>query len=164
MAGCSGTPLAAKLGIREQCEVVLIGAPEGYHELLQPLPASVRFAAKPSASSTIVQVFTTKRADLSEALASYRAVLSPQAAVWVSWPKKLARVSLAVHLTKGVCNGNASRQSISRHGLEFQLKTARTSRQPGVLTLLPALAPAAARTDCTNPGGLRYRRCMRKST
>jgi hypothetical protein len=93
MAGYSGTPLAAKLGIKEQSEVVLIGAPEGYRELLQPIPASVRFAAKPSASSSIVQVFATKRAELAQALASYRKLLSPQAAVWVSWPKKSARVA-----------------------------------------------------------------------
>jgi hypothetical protein len=93
MAGYSGTPLPAKLGIKEQSEVVLIGAPEGYHQSLQPLPASVRFAAKPSASSSIVQVFATKRGELEQALASYRKVLSPQAAVWVSWPKKSSRVA-----------------------------------------------------------------------
>jgi hypothetical protein len=93
MAGYSGTPLAIKLGIKDQCEVVLVGAPEGYRELLQPVPTAVRFAAKPSASSSVVQVFATKRAELARALASYRKVLSPQAAVWVSWPKKASRVA-----------------------------------------------------------------------
>jgi hypothetical protein len=96
MAGYSGTPLATKLGIKQQCELVLVGAPEGYRESLQPLPAAVRFAAKPGASSTIVQVFTTKKEELSKALASYRKVLSPQAAVWVSWPKKASRVATEV--------------------------------------------------------------------
>jgi hypothetical protein len=96
MAGYSGTPLAAKLGIREQCEVALVGAPEGYLELLQPLPAAVRFAARPGASSSIVQVFVTRRAELSRALTSYRKSLSPQAAVWVSWPKKSSRVATEV--------------------------------------------------------------------
>lgn len=96
MAGYSGTPLAAKLGIKEQCEVVLIGAPAGYLELLQPIPAAVRFAATPSASSSIVQVFAAKRAELARALASCREVLSPQAAVWVSWPKKAARVATEI--------------------------------------------------------------------
>ena len=85
--------MAIKLGIKDQCEVVLVGAPEGYRELLQPLPTAVRFAAKPSASSSIVHVFATKRAELARALASYRKVLSPQAAVWVSWPKKASRVA-----------------------------------------------------------------------
>lgn len=92
MTGYSGTPLAAKLGIKASCEVVLVGAPEGYRERLQPLPEAVRFATKPSASSQIVHIFVTRRAELAKALASYRRVLSPQAAVWVSWPKKASRV------------------------------------------------------------------------
>ena len=92
MAGYSGTPLAAKLGIKEQCEVALVGEPEGYRELLQPISATVRLTAKPSRSSSIVQVFATKRAELARALVSYRKLLSPQAAVWVSWPKKSSRV------------------------------------------------------------------------
>jgi len=96
MAGYSGTPLATKLGIKEHCELVLIGAPEGYRELLQPLPAAVRFATKPGASSSIVQIFATKRAELAKALTSYRKVLSPQAAVWVSWPKKASRVATEI--------------------------------------------------------------------
>ena len=100
MAGYSGTPLAAKLGIKEQYEVALIGEPEGYRELLQPIPATVRFTAKPSRSSSVVQVFTTKRAELARALVSYRKLLSPQAAVWVSWPKKSSRV--VTEVTEGV--------------------------------------------------------------
>jgi hypothetical protein len=92
MAGYSGTPLAAKLGIKEQSEIVVVGAPEGYRELLEPLPASVRFAPEPRASTDIVQVFTTRRAELAQALTRYRKILSPQAVVWVSWPKKAAKV------------------------------------------------------------------------
>jgi hypothetical protein len=92
MAGYSGTPLAAKLGFKEQCEVVVVDAPDGYRELLEPLPASVRFASKPSPSTSIVHVFATRRAELKWALVSYRERLSPQAAVWVSWPKKSAKV------------------------------------------------------------------------
>jgi hypothetical protein len=93
MAGYSGTPLAAKLGIRAECEVVVVNAPNGYRELLEPLPTSVRFASKPGPSTHIVHVFATKRGDLERALASYRERLSPQAVVWVSWPKKSAKVA-----------------------------------------------------------------------
>ena len=38
VAGYSGTPLAKKLGIKEQANVVVVGAPTGYRELLEPLP------------------------------------------------------------------------------------------------------------------------------
>jgi hypothetical protein len=86
----------AKLGIKEQSEVVLVGAPEGYRELLRPIPSGVRFAVRPGRSSNIVQVFVTRRADLAEALASYRKLLSPEASVWVSWPKKASRLATEV--------------------------------------------------------------------
>ena len=85
--------MAAKLGIKGPCEVVVLGAPEGYRELLQPLPAGVRFAAKPSSTTSIVHFFATKRAELARALAASRKTLSPQAVVWVSWPKKSSGVA-----------------------------------------------------------------------
>ena len=92
MAGYSGTPLAAKLGIKEGCEVVLVGAPEELRELLEPLPPLVEFVGKPSKRTSIVHIFTTSRAELAKALAAYRQKLSPEAIVWVSWPKKSAKV------------------------------------------------------------------------
>ncbi len=96
MAGYSATPLAAKLGIKEGCEVVLVDAPQGLRELLEPLPRSVRFAGRPSKSTGIVHIFTARRAELAEALAAYRGGLSPDATVWVSWPKKSAKVASEV--------------------------------------------------------------------
>jgi len=93
MAGYSGTPLPTKLGIKERFEVVLVGAPEGYRALLQPIPAQVHFAAEPSRSTNIVQVFVTKRAELARVLAKYRKQLSPHAVIWISWPKKASGVA-----------------------------------------------------------------------
>lgn len=93
MAGYSGAPLAKKLGIKEQTSVVAVGAPTGYGKLLEPLPAAVRFAAKIDQTVDIVHVFSTKKAELARALASYRKALQPNAAVWVSWPKKSAKVA-----------------------------------------------------------------------
>jgi hypothetical protein len=92
MAGYSGTPLAKKLGIAEGSKVHAAGAPRGYRALLEPLPNAVRFVASFDASTDIVHVFTTRRADLAQALAQFRKKLSPDAVVWVSWPKKSAKV------------------------------------------------------------------------
>ncbi|HZL98670.1 MAG TPA: DUF3052 domain-containing protein [Planctomycetota bacterium] len=92
MAGYSGTPLAKKLGIKERFRVVAIGAPRGYRALLAPLPASVRLDSRPDRTTDLVHLFTTKRGELARALASYRRQLDPQAAVWVSWPKRSAKV------------------------------------------------------------------------
>ena len=92
MAGYSGTPLARKLGIKEGAKVVAIDAPQGYSALLEPLPAAVQFASKVDKTTDIVHVFGTEKAELASALASYRKKLDPSAAVWVSWPKKSAKV------------------------------------------------------------------------
>ncbi len=91
-AGYSGTPLAKKLGLKERFKVFVEGAPKGYRKLLEPLPASVRFLSKFDETTDVVHVFSTKKSDLSKALAAFRARLDPQATVWVSWPKKSAKV------------------------------------------------------------------------
>src|SRR5262245_53606932 len=92
MAGYSGTPLAKKLGIKEQFKILAVGAPKSYRGLLEPLPASVRFVSRVDGTTDLVHVFTTKKSELSAALVAYRNKLDPQATVWVSWPKKSANV------------------------------------------------------------------------
>jgi hypothetical protein len=96
MPGYSGTPLAKKLGIKPGARVHLVDAPSGYRQLLEPLPAAVRFEAQPSVATDLVQLFETDRKRLAEALGSLRRSLSPQAAVWVSWPKKASKVPTTV--------------------------------------------------------------------
>ena len=93
MAGYSGTPLVAKLGIAQRSQVLLIGAPAGYRALLEPLPPAVRFVRQATAATTLVHIFETRRAPLAAALSRLRAALPPTAAVWVSWPKKSARIA-----------------------------------------------------------------------
>lgn len=96
VAGYSGTPLATKLGIRTGSTVALIGAPNGYRESMDPLPQDVRFASKISRTADVVQIFTTRKAELQSALATCRKTIKPTAAVWISWPKKSAKVPTEV--------------------------------------------------------------------
>lgn len=91
-AGYSGTPLAKKLGIKEESRVLLMGAPEGYLRLLDPLPAGVRFESLAGPAIDVAHAFVTWREDLVDHLVSLRKALRPDAAVWVSWPKKAAKV------------------------------------------------------------------------
>jgi len=91
VAGYSGTPLAKKLGLKEDLIVLLAGAPDGYRTLLDA-PRSVRFVTKLSNDVGLVQIFSTRRAQLTHALAGYRHTLAPDAVVWVSWPKKSSKV------------------------------------------------------------------------
>ena len=91
-AGYSGTPLAKKLGIVAGSVVCTSGAPAGYAKLLAPLPDAVTFSTRLSARTDVVHLFVTDRAAMSKALAGYRTKIREDAAVWVSWPKKSAKV------------------------------------------------------------------------
>jgi hypothetical protein len=96
MTGYSGTPLAKKLGIKDGSVIYAPGAPTEYRELLQPLPAGVRIATAVSASTDIVHLFETERSKLAVALRTLRKKLAPNAAVWVSWPKKSCGVPTTI--------------------------------------------------------------------
>ena len=91
-AGYSGTPLVRKLGIKEGNTVLVVGAPEGYAKLLEPVPEAVQFVTRLSETTDIIHIFTDRKAELQKSLAAFREKLKPTAMVWVSWPKKSAKV------------------------------------------------------------------------
>ena len=95
-AGYSGTPLPKKLGIREGSRVVLLGAPPGYARTLGPLPAGVRFRRLVNDAVDLVQLFVKERADLTRRLRALRRSLRPDAALWISWPKRSSGVATTV--------------------------------------------------------------------
>jgi hypothetical protein len=91
-AGYSGTPLAKKLGITADTRLLPLHAPGDYTALLGPLPPGVRMDRRAGANVDIAHVFVTRRAELTRQLTALRRTLRTDAAVWVSWPKKAAKV------------------------------------------------------------------------
>ena len=91
--GYSGTPLVRKLGIGPGKHVLLLDAPRDYAAMLAPLPDDVRFEKRAGRAIDIAQVFATRRSALKRRLSALRRALRPDAAVWVSWPKKASRVA-----------------------------------------------------------------------
>lgn len=91
-AGYSGTPLSKKLGIEEGNHVVLIDAPEEWGELVAPLPHGIVFDPHVIGATDIVHLFVTRRSELARRLKMLRTQLKPDGGVWVSWPKKTAKV------------------------------------------------------------------------
>jgi hypothetical protein len=91
-AGYSGTPLAKKLGLKAGDLVSLLDAPAGFRKLLEPVPDKVRFASGFDRKAQVVHLFTVSRAKLAKILATCRKQLAPDASIWVSWPKKAAKV------------------------------------------------------------------------
>lgn len=95
-AGYSGTPLPKKLGIKDTTHLVVLGEPEDYAALLGPVPAGLERQRAPTKATTLVHVFVTKRQELVSHLRALRAKLHPEAAVWVSWPKRSSKVPTEV--------------------------------------------------------------------
>jgi hypothetical protein len=96
MPGYSGTPLSSKLGIRAGYAVYVKDAPREYLTLLEPLPEGVRFVTHMSNTTDLVHVFSARKATLATILRTSRSTLGPTAVVWVSWPKKSAKVATDV--------------------------------------------------------------------
>lgn len=92
MAGYSATPLATKLGIKAGMTLSVVNAPNEYLDLVAPLPERVTTNRRVSRTTDLVHIFSSRKAELSNALEAYRATLGPAAVVWVSWPKKAAKV------------------------------------------------------------------------
>jgi hypothetical protein len=91
--GYSGKPLAAKLGIVEGMDVLAIEPPPDYAQWLAPLPPGARIVSRANSATRFVHGFVTERNRLADLLATQRKALPADATLWVSWPKKSAKVA-----------------------------------------------------------------------
>jgi len=92
LTGYSGTPFAAKLGIKAGMVMRAVHTPRDYQELLAPLPYGARLTTAAGSKADIVHHFASRKSELESALRSYRKKLDVTTPVWVSWPKKALRV------------------------------------------------------------------------
>jgi len=91
-AGYSGTPLSRKLGLAPPMTLVSIDAPREYRAWLGKLPSGVNIVSGPARPLRAAHVFATRRVVLAKHLAGLRKSLEESGFVWVSWPKKAAKV------------------------------------------------------------------------
>ena len=96
MAGYSGTPLTKKLGIKADARVLTKNAPSEYLGWLGPLPAGATVSPRVKGSVDIVHLFITKRSELEGQLGDTIERILPDGSIWVSWPKKAAKVATDV--------------------------------------------------------------------
>ena len=95
-AGYSGTPLAAKLGLRPGVRVAWPQAPEGFETLLGDLPAGVRVRRTTRGRLDLVVCFVTRRTRLATRLPGLRERIRPDGMCWVAWPKRASGVATDV--------------------------------------------------------------------
>ncbi|HLJ54891.1 MAG TPA: hypothetical protein VKT77_07595 [Chthonomonadaceae bacterium] len=93
MPGYSGTPLAKKLGIKPGMEYFAPDAPPELVDWLEDMPAGAEIVrVAPTTPVRAAHLFVTERAAMEAQLAALRPTLDQAGFVWVSWPKKAARV------------------------------------------------------------------------
>lgn len=89
MAGYSGTPLAAKLGIKSGATVALI---EAEPDVITDLPADVTVKTRASGSADVIVFFVTRAVKLERRLATLEKMVFPSGSLWVAWPKRASGI------------------------------------------------------------------------
>ena len=90
-AGYSGTPLRRKLGVVPGQTTWRLAMPDAIADEIDGDAPPLLMDA-PIAGLESAHVFATEKAVLVAALAQLRPLLAPRDMVWVSWPKKAAKV------------------------------------------------------------------------
>lgn len=113
--GYSGTPLAKKLGMKEGYLVLVINPPSDYLQLLEPIPANIRFVGLPDGPTwpkneigngfDLIHLFTNYHEELLMEVSESMRHLKSNGSFWVSWYKKAAK--LPTEVTEDTVRGAA---------------------------------------------------------
>lgn len=95
--GYSGTPLARKLGLKAGQAAAFVGLPESLSDLTHAaeyrrIELAPDWRALPEGARDVIHMFTAHAADVRAALPVLRDLIAPNGMIWVSWPKKAAKV------------------------------------------------------------------------
>ncbi len=108
--GYSQTPLAKKLGLKDGFIIRLINQPTHYFSLFTDLPDDLNFEDDTDVKKNLIHFFTTSKTELEQQLISLKNELVPNGMIWVSWPKKAAKI-----------NTDATEDIIRNHALSIGL-------------------------------------------
>jgi hypothetical protein len=87
MAGYSGTPLARKLGVGDDADVLLDGAPDGFD--LGDVPGGARVSHRAgSGPYHVIVCFCPDRARLESRWRELHPLTTTAGALWIAWPKR----------------------------------------------------------------------------
>jgi hypothetical protein len=92
-AGYSGTPLANKLGVKDAQRTWRLNMPPSVAREIAAEGTKPVLVEKPAAGIEMAHIFVTRRTVLAKELARLRKLLAPAGILWVSWPKKSAKVA-----------------------------------------------------------------------
>lgn len=93
MAGYSSTPLAKKLGIKENSRIGLVNAPANFQSELGKLPDNAEFVKRLTSSLDIILFFVLTERALARDFAKLAGKLATNGMIWIAWPKKSSGVT-----------------------------------------------------------------------
>jgi hypothetical protein len=91
-SGYSGTPLANKLSLKDGLRTWWDGMPVGVRDEIEEGGFSLDLLEAPETPVQAAHLFVTERAVLDEKVRHLLPLLAPDGFVWISWPKKAAKV------------------------------------------------------------------------
>ena len=93
MTGYSDTPLAKKLGIKDDFRVALLHVPNEVRSELQDALAKCRIVKLTRGALDFIFLFAKSVAELERQLTPAAKALAPAGMLWISWPKKSSGVA-----------------------------------------------------------------------
>ena len=116
-SGYSGTPLPAKLGLKDGMVAAFIALPDDLSDLTKAADFAVvdRLGDWSAISGTslkydAVHAFTRQRTEIEDRLGDVEAAIKRDGMVWVSWPKKASKVPTDV--TESVVRAEALKRDL----------------------------------------------------
>jgi hypothetical protein len=91
--GYSGTPLAQKLSLKPGLRTWWCGMPEGVRAEIERDAPALTLLDTPEPPVDAAHIFVTERAKLENRLELLLPLLARDGFIWVSWPKKAAKVA-----------------------------------------------------------------------
>jgi len=92
-AGYSGTPLAKKLSLKDGIRTWWDRMPDSVRDEIASEGLELLILDRPEPPIDAAHIFVTERADLEAKLRQLMPLLGPAGMIWVSWPKKAAKVA-----------------------------------------------------------------------
>ena len=92
-SGYSGTPLAKKLGFKENFKIRLVNIRENYYELFDHMPDGVVETDDPEILKDLIHYFTKQTSELERDILKLKQEIKPNGMIWISWPKKASKMS-----------------------------------------------------------------------
>ena len=108
-AGYSKRPLVDKLGLKAEMRAVILNPPDGYLDLLAPMPPHIHLLTNLAPNSDFIQAFFENTASFHALLLACKASLKPNGMLWISWRKG--------QKAAGMLNENIVREAALLNGL-----------------------------------------------